>query len=515
MINTIDKLLGYLHKVFDKDPEKQLAMRFSYDGSMTWAVSDSLLTTTVSGGAGKNLAVQLDNTGLICNGINNYFYVPVDSAQPIYEASLPLEINADFSISAYPLAVSPFVSKNSSYELGMATDGRLAIRIETDEAGLWVWQYFSFVVPINSLMSIKVIFDGVDIQLFVDGVLKEAITSSQSGSMSPNENNIYFGASESGGSLAYSMAVKFYGFSVTNNSLTKLALSFDELFGKYLIDITGSGQVGILVNGPKWESITLAEIYAYIASQTDYTGSFLDADLAELSGSVLIEDTKNQSSFNGDHLYAFTSLLWVVVNTFASSLFLAKTHIGNMLEQMSLATTAKSWVDFWGGVFGFKRLANEEDNHFRNRIIQDVVQVKANNIALEKILLEVTGLSIQVVDIDWVNNPDDILGQLGLTALKPGSPPSGGYPYWGAPVNDNPLVCTFAVIIGVASLSDISELDKTTIKDLVEKNRISGTYAKYFGPVGNFLYTNTAGDNTNDIAKLSGPKPASYQEIVL
>lgn len=53
------KLLGYLHKVFDKDPHEFLAMRLQYQGGMTWQVSDGFLYTTVSGGPGANLAVDL------------------------------------------------------------------------------------------------------------------------------------------------------------------------------------------------------------------------------------------------------------------------------------------------------------------------------------------------------------------------------------------------------------------------------------------------------------------------
>lgn len=54
------KLLGYLHRVFDKDPGEFLAFRLRYSGtSMTWAVADGVLTTQVEGGPGVNLDVDL------------------------------------------------------------------------------------------------------------------------------------------------------------------------------------------------------------------------------------------------------------------------------------------------------------------------------------------------------------------------------------------------------------------------------------------------------------------------
>lgn len=54
------KLLSFLHRVFDKDPAPFLALRLRYDGDgMMWSVSDARLTTVPSGGAGQPLDVDL------------------------------------------------------------------------------------------------------------------------------------------------------------------------------------------------------------------------------------------------------------------------------------------------------------------------------------------------------------------------------------------------------------------------------------------------------------------------
>lgn len=54
------KLIGYLNRVFDKDPAKVLAFRLRYSGtSMTWKVEDGALTTVVTGGSGVALNVPL------------------------------------------------------------------------------------------------------------------------------------------------------------------------------------------------------------------------------------------------------------------------------------------------------------------------------------------------------------------------------------------------------------------------------------------------------------------------
>ena len=53
------KLVGYLGRVFNKDPAPQLALLLGYGGAMSWTVADGFLTTSVSGGLGVNLSVDL------------------------------------------------------------------------------------------------------------------------------------------------------------------------------------------------------------------------------------------------------------------------------------------------------------------------------------------------------------------------------------------------------------------------------------------------------------------------
>lgn len=53
------RLLGYLNRAFDKDPDGFLAFRLRYAGGMQWTVADGVLTTTVQGGPGRALLVPL------------------------------------------------------------------------------------------------------------------------------------------------------------------------------------------------------------------------------------------------------------------------------------------------------------------------------------------------------------------------------------------------------------------------------------------------------------------------
>lgn len=58
-MSLLQKLLGYLNRVFDKDPGKFLALRLNYAGAMTWSIVDGILTTMVVGGVGAPLNIDL------------------------------------------------------------------------------------------------------------------------------------------------------------------------------------------------------------------------------------------------------------------------------------------------------------------------------------------------------------------------------------------------------------------------------------------------------------------------
>lgn len=79
-MSKLNKLLGFLNRSFSVDPEQFLAFRLQYSGSMQWNISESILTTTVVGGPGLPLSVDL--TGYTVMSLVNYL-----AAQPGYSVS--------------------------------------------------------------------------------------------------------------------------------------------------------------------------------------------------------------------------------------------------------------------------------------------------------------------------------------------------------------------------------------------------------------------------------------------
>lgn len=54
-----ERLFDYLSRVFSRDPKSALALRVRYDGAMVLTISDAILTTSVTGGTGAALSVDL------------------------------------------------------------------------------------------------------------------------------------------------------------------------------------------------------------------------------------------------------------------------------------------------------------------------------------------------------------------------------------------------------------------------------------------------------------------------
>lgn len=53
------KLLDAVNRVFDKDPDRFLALRLDYNGGLAWSVADGILTLTVTGGGGVSAIYDL------------------------------------------------------------------------------------------------------------------------------------------------------------------------------------------------------------------------------------------------------------------------------------------------------------------------------------------------------------------------------------------------------------------------------------------------------------------------
>ena len=79
------KLLGWLNRAFDKDPLAYLGLRLNYAGSMQWQVADGVLTTTVRGGGGIGLTVDL--AGYTVGSLATFFQAQTGYSVPFVASS--------------------------------------------------------------------------------------------------------------------------------------------------------------------------------------------------------------------------------------------------------------------------------------------------------------------------------------------------------------------------------------------------------------------------------------------
>lgn len=151
---------------------------------------------------------------------------------------------------------------------------------------------------------------------------------------------------------------------------------------------------------------TIATLSTFIAAQVGYSVVYSDVSNRSLLGAAtLIDGAGNVAASNGDHLYAYTSVLWSYIDTNAVELEAAGTQIEQMLRQMSTATAEDVWLDELGGYYKVPRKQGEIDAIYGPRIIAEVIRPLANNVAIESALSVINqGLPVECSDYDVIVN---------------------------------------------------------------------------------------------------------------
>lgn len=144
---------------------------------------------------------------------------------------------------------------------------------------------------------------------------------------------------------------------------------------------------------------TLSTLTTALRAVSGVTVPYLTSNNTSLSARVLIDASGDQSVSNGDHLMAYSSTLWALLEPFASELVAAALQIKQALLQMSLTTASAEWVDEWGGYFNVLRTAGELDAAYAARIVMEVLRPRGNNVAIEAALYELLGQKVTVTDL--------------------------------------------------------------------------------------------------------------------
>lgn len=121
-----------------------------------------------------------------------------------------------------------------------------------------------------------------------------------------------------------------------------------------------------------------------------------------ISSLVLVDGSGSQNVSNGDHVTAYTSLLWVLLNGYAGEVLDAEEQVRQALLQMVITTASGEWLDLWGALYGVPRNPGESDAHFVPRIPREAFRVRNNARAIELAIRDATGFDVRIKE-PWTN----------------------------------------------------------------------------------------------------------------
>lgn len=143
---------------------------------------------------------------------------------------------------------------------------------------------------------------------------------------------------------------------------------------------------------------TLSELAQYIASIQGFSVVYQSPEGGGMSALTLLDGSGSQSESNGDHLYAYTSVLWSYMTAVCQEIDLASMAIAAMTKQMNLRTAEGFWLDELGGYYNIRRLPGEIDSTYGSRIIAETLRPKGNNVAIARAIKDIVGMDVSVTD---------------------------------------------------------------------------------------------------------------------
>lgn len=142
--------------------------------------------------------------------------------------------------------------------------------------------------------------------------------------------------------------------------------------------LTLTGGVSLTVD---LSPVTLGELATTLGS-AGCEIAFADSSLSGLSALVLMEGAGDQDQSNGDHIYGYTSPLWVLLHAFGRADEAARAAISQALAQLYLTTVTDDWVSLFGDLFATARYDNESARSYAARIVAEVSRRRGSNAAI-------------------------------------------------------------------------------------------------------------------------------------
>lgn len=114
------------------------------------------------------------------------------------------------------------------------------------------------------------------------------------------------------------------------------------------------------------------------------------------SALVLIEGRGDQGESNGDHLSAFTSILWGLLTGYAVEVRAASGQVQQALRQMVITQAEGEWLDLWGTLYSVGRNDEETDAAYAPRVPEEAFRIRVNAFGIEKAIVDATGWDVRI-----------------------------------------------------------------------------------------------------------------------
>lgn len=142
----------------------------------------------------------------------------------------------------------------------------------------------------------------------------------------------------------------------------------------------------------KLEGRTIGEVRDVLAmSGVEVAFATDDAEVLSLSALALVPGSGREDESNGDHLHAYTNLLWSWADPVGRWLDEARRDVAEMLRMLVVRQSGGRWSDLWASYFGIRRRQSETDASQNFRTEWEWRRARSNPVAMEVNIKALTG----------------------------------------------------------------------------------------------------------------------------
>lgn len=137
-----------------------------------------------------------------------------------------------------------------------------------------------------------------------------------------------------------------------------------------------------------------------LATELVENGYSATADPAydQLAATTLVDGHGDGIQVGGADIGGYLSPLWQFLRAMALGFELLQDDMAALAAQLDLRRAGGIWLDWWGELYHVPRLAPEDDDRYRKRIIWSVTRPRSNNTAIEAILRDLYETDVYVND---------------------------------------------------------------------------------------------------------------------